>query len=267
MRVIARSGSALYDGEPLNRIPKALFALLLWPALALAQAQSGFGLDLSTPPSKETPAKAQSSAPPLAERDITLEDRVKSVQRKVYLKKHRVELAPFVTYSLNDPYYSKAGLALRAAYFLSDTLAVAARGSLIRVLGSDDVRIAKRNFQSSIFWSDPQWSAMGDVEWSPVYGKLEIWNSILHFDGYLLGGAGVVSTATSATNGLNPAGELGVGMRVVARDFLAVNVAIINTAYVDQPAGTTKAAAQNILSLNAGISLFFPFRSTGRESE
>jgi hypothetical protein len=50
-------------------------------------------------------------------------------------------------------------------------------------------------------------------------------------------------------------------------DWLAVNIALIDTAYVDQPAGTNKGAVQNILALNAGISLFFPFRSTGRESE
>jgi hypothetical protein len=50
-------------------------------------------------------------------------------------------------------------------------------------------------------------------------------------------------------------------------DWLSVNIALIDTSYVDQPAGTNKGSIQNILALNAGISLFFPFRSTGRESE
>jgi len=149
----------------------------------------------------------------------------------------------------------------------------------MQVLPSDDVRIAKRTFQSRIFYSVPQWSAMGDVEWSPLYGKVAFLNSILHFDAYLLGGMGVMNTETSSiettnpvtsvveTRGPNLAADLGLGLRFVARDFLAVNVAFINTTYVDQPLNTSKGATQNIMTLNAGISIFFPLKSTGREAE
>ena len=56
-------------------------------------------------------------------------------------------------------------------------------------------------------------------------------------------------------------------MRFVVKDFLAVNVALINTSYVDQPVGTTKGITQNMMTLNAGISLFIPFKSTYREAE
>jgi outer membrane beta-barrel protein len=110
---------------------------------------------------------------------------------------------------------------------------------------------------------------MADLEWATLYGKVAFLNSILHFDGYLLGGAGVVKTETSSLEGrtLNFGADLGLGMRFVTKDFLAVNVALINTSYVDQPLGTSKGAVQNLMTINAGISLFFPLRSTGRESE
>jgi outer membrane beta-barrel protein len=203
------------------------------------------------------------------EREITQDDRVKSVQRKVYLKKSRFELTPSVSASINDPYYLKTGLGLRAAYYFADTLAFAGRFVWMNVYPNDDVRTAKRDFQSRIFFSVPNWSAMGDLEWSPLYGKVSIFNSILHLDGYLIGGVGVVVTDTSALQGRgpNPAADLGLGMRVVVKDFLAVNVAMINTTYVDQPTGTTKGATQNLMMLSAGISVFVPFRSTGREGE
>ena len=42
-----------------------------------------------------------------------------------------------------------------------------------------------------------------------------------------------------------------------------MNLALIDTSYVDQPAGTNKGAIQNIMTLNAGISLFFPFGAPG----
>ncbi|HEX8539066.1 MAG TPA: outer membrane beta-barrel domain-containing protein, partial [Cystobacter sp.] len=188
----------------MNRLQAVLLALFLAPAApALAQNQedTGLGLDLSGDPKKpqeETEAAAEPPAeePPLpssvaeappaepltpAEREVTLDDRVKSVQRKVYLKKGRFEVAPSVTLSVNDPYYTKLGAGLRGAYYLADTLALAARVSVMQVLPEDDVRIAKATFQSRIFYSVPQWSAMGNVEWSPLYGKVAFLNDILHF--------------------------------------------------------------------------------------
>ena len=274
----------------MNR-PTLLLALsLMWPALAPAPSQEGMGLDLTedaqAKPPEENPAppdeEARPASPPTADKakdispealmpltDITQDDRVKSVQRKVYLKKHRFELTPLVSLSVNDPFYSKVGGSLRIGWYLADTLAISARGSLMQVVPSDEVRIAKRTFNSKIYNSVPQWSAMGDVEWAPLYGKVSFLNSILHFDGYLLGGLGVVKTETSALpeRGLNPAADLGLGMRFVTKDYLAVNVALINTSYVDQPLGSSKGAIQNVMTLNAGISIFLPLKSTGRESE
>ena len=58
-----------------------------------------------------------------------------------------------------------------------------------------------------------------------------------------------------------------IGLRFMATDWFSVNIALINQSYVDQPAGSVKGSIQNILALNAGVSIFIPFRSTGRESE
>jgi outer membrane beta-barrel protein len=295
----ASVGGRPYDTEhpEVKRLQAILLALCLVPVPALAQKKQkqkeqkemGLGLDLSTDAPSQDDASDETDSyseepPPLpssiaepppaapltpAERDVTLDDRVKSIQRKVYLKKNRFELSPLFSFSVNDPYYSKVAAGVRGAYYLADTLAISARVSMNQVLPSDDVRIAKRTFQSRIFYSVPLWSAMGDVEWSPIYGKVAFLNSILHFDAYLLGGVGVVTTEMSGQEGRgpNPAADLGLGVRFVARDFLAVNVALINTSYVDQPLSSLKGATQNMLTLNAGISIFFPLKSTGRESE
>ncbi len=263
-------------------------ALISFPVLA--QESSGFGLDLSdeaqkkeaqpatTPSPAVTPPAAEAEAPPqpavpeeplMTEREITQDDRVKSVQRKVYLKKGRLEITPMVTLSLNDPLYSKFGASLRLAYYVADSLAISLRGIYLDVEPTDDVRTAKANFQSRIYYSRPNFGGMADVEWSPFYGKVTIFNSILHFDGYLIGGLGVINTSASAPDSKYPkaAADIGVGLRFMVQDYLAVNVALINTTYVDQPPGTTKGATQNVMTINAGISFFVPFRSTGREAE
>ena len=125
----------------------------------------GLGLDLTEEAKKPSPSTVVlpgdkvKDAPVLDEQALVEDDRVKSVQRKVYLKKHRFELLPTVFVSVNDPYYSKWGGSLRGSFYLADTLAVAVHASIHDLLPTDDVRTAKRNFQSRIFYSVPQWSA------------------------------------------------------------------------------------------------------------
>jgi len=273
----------------------AALCLLVLAPMALAQQQpppppttppatptTPLGLDLTEePPKSDVPVakpRPVGEVQPLDEAELTQDDLVKSVQRKVFLKAHRFELAPFLLVSINDPYYSKWGLSLFGTYFITDTLGVAAHASWWQLVPTDNVSIAKRNFQSRIYYSVPQWSLLGDMEWSPVYGKASIFNSIFHFDLYLVGGLGVVWTETSsapvdANNPTGPkrgpafAGEIGVGMRFIALDWLSVNLLLIDTSYVDTPAGTSIGAIQNLFTINVGVSFFFPFKSTGRESE
>ena len=101
------------------RIPAAVVVLLLFGARALAEQRESLGLDLTEDEKKveqkkkddlqkvpkevkpaqaatKTAAESAPAKPPVSagERDIIQEDRVKSVQRKVYLKKQRFELAP-----------------------------------------------------------------------------------------------------------------------------------------------------------------------------
>ena len=252
------------------------------------KAKEAEGLDFSDPPAKKPPpvakeepkkaAPAKADLGPAVERDVTQEDRVKSVQRKLYVKRGRFELAPSIVINVNDPYYTKIGGSLRGAFHLADNLAFAARFTLMQTSKTDDVRVAKKNLQSKIFYSVPYWSTMFDVEWSPFYGKVSFLNSILHLDAYVIGGGGVVYTETSGARnedgtpdpsrtGVKPAFDLGVGMRFVAKDFLAVNVALVNTTYADVPTGSGKAVTQNLMMLQAGVSIFFPFKSTFREAE
>jgi outer membrane beta-barrel protein len=274
----------------MRNLSAAVLVAIVNAGSALAQNQFE-GLDLSADEKKPEPAAVDpaptppppvttatdiapqsasvSDGSPAVERDTTQDDRVKSVQRKLYLKRGRFELAPYFIINVNDAYYTKLGGALRGAFYAADSLAISARFSLMQTSRTDDVRTAKRNLNSAIFFSVPIWSAMGDVEWSPIYGKVAFFNSILHLDGYLVGGGGVVYTETSGAPGrtVNPAFDLGVGFRFVAKDFLAVNVALINTTYVDTPVGTNKGVTQNLMLLNVGVSIFFPFKSTFREEQ
>jgi len=271
----------------IRKLPLAI--LLLWGSVAFAQNEFE-GLDLTDEkkpeekPAEKKPEPAKAApvrAPvkpkddgPAVERDITQEDRVKSVQRKLYLKRKRLEIAPYFMVSINDPYYTKLGGAIRAAFYPADSLAISVRGSYMMVLPSDDVKVAKSVFQSRIFFSEPTWSVMGNFEWSPFYGKVSFFNSILHLDAYVLGGMGIVYTRQTSVpttdnpdRTVKPAADLGLGIRFVAKDFLAINVALINTTYLDVPVLTSKGGTQNMMAFYVGFSLFLPFKSTYREDE
>lgn len=242
----------------------------------------------ATPAPKDDARKPLKADQPAVERDVTQEDRVKSVQRKLYIKRGRFELSAAGVVNVNDPYYTRLGIQGRAAFYPSDTLAIAARFAWMQTLASDDVRQATRTLQSRIFFSVPYWAAMADIEWSPLYGKVSFLNSILHIDGYVLAGGGVVFTERTGTpdtsrpipgtgvggadvqyetRPINPAFDLGIGLRFVAKDFLAFNLGLVNTTYVDTPRGTTKGVAQNLMMLTVGVSVFLPLKSTYRESE
>src|SRR6185295_3415812 len=180
-------------------------------------------------------------------------------QRKVYLRAGRFEFTPMLSASVNDPYFWKFAASLRGGFYLADTLAIAARFGLITMASTDDRKLASQTFSARILRSEPRWSAMGDMEWSALYGKIAIFNSIFHFDAYVVGGVGVVYTLTSALPGHipNPAADIGGGIRFQIYDYLAAGVAVINTSYVDQPLGTSKSTTQNIVNLYAGVSVFF----------
>jgi outer membrane beta-barrel protein len=185
-------------------------------------------------------------------------DRVRSVQLKPYLKAGRISLTASGGLSLNDAFYTKLGGSLGLAYHLRDTLAFGLRASLIRVREEDDLRTARANFQSGIVSSSPEWLAMGEVEWAPLYGKVAVYGSILHFDGYFLGGLGTVWARSPEL-----AFEVGAGLRLVAKDWLAFSLSYQHTSYVSQPAGGQLGLIQNLSMVSLGTTVFFPFSSAG----
>ena len=256
---------------------------LLWGVSAQAQQLDALDtLDFSNleeqdkvPPSaevlpRETVSGDRAAVQSPAGREMAQADRVRSIQKKLYLKRNRFELAPYIAFCVNDPLYTKWGGSIRAAYYLADTLAISARFTYIDMTRTDDVRKAKRFLSAAIYPSEPEWWAMASVEWNPIYGKVAIFNSILHFDAGLIGGAGMLKAKTYGDLGFLPAFDIGFNMRVVVKDFLAVNAAWVNTSYVDKPFGLEsriRSGIQNVQMIYAGVSIFFPFKSTWREAE
>jgi outer membrane beta-barrel protein len=221
--------------------------------IALLLAASPAAEPEPSPVAPDAPAAAPSPSAP------EVSDRIRSIQPRAIVKRGRFSLTAWGTASVNDPFQTKAGGTLSLAFHLENTLAFSLRGGILRVLKDEDLQVARQNFQVGIVASQPGWLAMADAEWTPVYGKLRFGDSILHLDGYVIGGLGTV-----VSRGPEVAFEAGVGLRFIATEWLAFNLAWLNTFYLDKPVGSSTTLIQNLMTANVGVSVFLPFsnRST-----
>jgi outer membrane beta-barrel protein len=250
-------------------------------------------IDLSKEPEPATPAKPEAAAPapvaPFGEKDVALGDKVKSVQRKGFLKKGRFEAEPLFAATMNDAFYQKFGGGLRIAYNFGETFALSLRGVTYRKpewsspsgwqpapVRTDFAREGKIAFGGQLLASQIYDQLMLDGIWSPIYGKISVLGaSIVHFDVYLAGGFGLVWTATSYAPrdnaGLGPAPgtvvvgrsklgvDLGGGVRFYPKDWLALDAGLMATLYPDQPVASLPATIQRVFAVNLGVAFFFPF--------
>ncbi|NJK89468.1 MAG: outer membrane beta-barrel domain-containing protein [Myxococcales bacterium] len=166
-----------------------------------------------------------------------LSDRIKSVQRKVFLKRERVELAPLFAFSLNDPFFLHMFAGGSIGYHLSDAFEIEARGSaVIAKSESDAVRFVRQTTDSLLDDGQPEleYHAELDVLWSPIYGKISLFGeAILHFDTYIAAGAGVFGTDA----GTNPAANAGIGQRYFINDWMVLRIEYRNYFFSEERRG------------------------------
>lgn len=250
--------------------------LLLAPLAAFPQGKEEPGIDLSQP-SAPKPAPAAPAAPPKApdqkdqdiapiapgEGDVAWGDRVKAVQRKGFLKRHRFELGLSLPATINDAFYEKVGLGGKLAYHLEDSFALSVRGTKWWQVRTDHAREGKLAFSSQLLNSELYGQAMLDGIWSPVYGKIAwLGSSIVHFDLYLLAGVGAVWSATSVaprSEGPHVAGDFGGGVHFYPNSWLAIDAGVVATLYPDQPNTSFPSTLQKVIVAQIGLSVFLPF--------
>jgi len=253
---------------------------ITWWLLALplaVHAQEMPGLDLSAPPKGKPNAAAPDASKkagaepgtPLekavgvpGEADAALEDRVKAVQRKGFIKQGRLQLEAFVAPGVNDAFYEKLGVGGMVGYNLRDNLALALRGTYYYPVTTQYVRQGEIAFQSQLLSSELYGTAMLDGIWSPVYGKFAwLGRSIVHFDAYLLAGGGVAWSATSEAprnEGPHVAADLGAGIRFYPNSFLCLDLGAVATFYADQASTVAPSSIQRVVSVTLGLSFFLP---------
>ena len=114
---------------------------------------------------------------------------------------------------------------------MADGLGLEIQGIYIVDFQTDMVGYFQRANQALPLVSQMRYYFMGSLLWSPLYGKLSFFtNDIVPFDAYLIGGMGMVSTATGA----KLAGNLGLGLRYSVTSWLAIKLEVRDLIYTDR---------------------------------
>lgn len=217
-----------------------------------------------------------------------------AVQQIYALRYHRFEVNPYFGITMNDQFVSHPGPGLGINWYITNVLAVGVNGNLYAGLNSN----SSFNFETTraARVAEPateyQWNANFNMSYVPAYGKFAGFSDfIFHYDFYVLGGVGAISTRPIAT--VDPDNRtfsfqpkidfhLGGGIRIFFNRWFAAMLEVSDYIFSDQLENTQIAsgpgtscgkalAAQcpdtwtgdssltNNVQAQLGVSIFLPF--------
>jgi outer membrane beta-barrel protein len=190
--------------------------------------------------------------------DLTLQDRIKAVARKTFLKTGRFELQPSMMVTVNDAFFRSFAAAGRVSWHLHEAFALEVGGAYIPpffVQKLEPVDLLRE--QLALINADNKVFALADVglTFSPLYGKVAVLgDGIIQFDGFL--SAGVGATFDNGADLVHPTMNIGAGARVFLTRWLVVRGDLRDYVYPQEKAGIS--TLQNLLFVSVGLGFFFP---------
>lgn len=174
---------------------------------------------------------------------------------RLFVKQGRHELAATGGYYASDLLSGTYVVGGSYTYHMTDQTAVElgaaythANADIIRALEDKRGVVLADDYARVIF-------AEGVLVWSPVYGKLRLGGSIVHFDLHADLGVGVIDSRTSR----GAAGVAGFGIRLFLGRVAALRIDARNRTYRQEL--LEERFLVNDSSITAGLSLFLPFQN------
>ena len=207
-----------------------------WQVIAVAaamvgapslQAQKGADADLT-----EEAEASTSSENVDAGTGKTLQERIRAVSRRAFLKADRFELTPHAGLTTNDPFFQSWAFGARGAWHFTEEFALDFGGAyapiqvpqeIFRVLNADPADladdVAKLSAAQLVAYAD------AGVTFSPFYGKAALASEFVsHFDVFI--SAGLAAVIDNSPQVFHPGLEVGIGARVYLNRFLAARVEV-----------------------------------------
>jgi outer membrane beta-barrel protein len=134
------------------------------------------------------------------------EETIYAVQRKAYLVNRKIELTPFFAATFSDRFVQTFAPALSVTYHVAENFGLEVFGGYMFPSESDlttEILDDGKLTPEIAKLTQMLWAAGLGVQWSPIYGKVQIFGSTLgNFSFYLGAGAGLGQTRVQCTPGL-----------------------------------------------------------------
>lgn len=228
-----------------------------------------------------------------AEKELR-DSQVYAVQQIYALRRKRFEVSPYWSASMNDQFVSHPGPGLALNYYVTNVLAVGLNFNYYQPFNSDAEfnKLVRQSTRLAIPINEYQYGANLNFTYVPLYGKFAGFGDfIFHWDGYVVGGIGAISTRPRAV--IDPenrafewktkvAFNAGLGLRVFFNRWFAAFLEVRDYIYseelentiVSKPAtdprniaGTNRdpetwigeSRLTNAVQAQFGVSIFLPF--------
>lgn len=193
----------------------------------------------------------------------TLQERIRAVSRRSFLKTGRFELTPHSGFSLSDPFIRSWIVGARGSWHFTEEFALDFGGAyaffpqqldIFRVLNVDP-EVVNDNIEAKFGQNKLVGYADIGVTFSPFYGKVALASELVgHFDVFVSAGAAAVIDSSAQV--VHPGLEVGLGSRLYLTRWLAARVDVRNYAYAADSNGNL--ALANLVMLNFGLAIYFP---------
>ena len=237
---------------------------LLLSGTAIAQASAAPAVDADL----KNEADAQGDAENVdAGTGKSLQERIRAVSRRTFLKQGRFELNPLMGISANDPFFRAWTVGGRGSYHLSEEFSIDFGGAgavfqepldIFRTLNVDPEDIAaglKAEQDKGTLAATLYGYADAGVTFSPFYGKVALASELVgHFDTFV--SAGLAAVIDSGKSVVHPGVQVGIGSRLFLNRWVVARVDVRDYLYpADSGSGV---AFGNLLMLNVGLGIYFP---------
>jgi outer membrane beta-barrel protein len=215
-----------------------------------------------------------------------MKEQMYAVQQIYALRYHRFEVQPaWNAITMNDQFVSHPGPVVALNYYVTNVLAVGVSGGYYFNNDSKFNFITRRAARVAVPLTEYQWQAALNFTYVPMYGKFAGFSDfIFHYDAYLVGGVGAISTRPIAV--VDPDNRsfswdkpkldfnVGIGLRIFFNRWFAGVLEVRDYIFFDKLENTevaAGAAAQdkstwygetkltNNVQAQVGVSIFLPF--------
>jgi outer membrane beta-barrel protein len=224
------------------------------------------------------------------ERAKETSEEIYAIQRIFALRLNRLEIAPSMSFNINDPFVSHPAAGVALNYWFTNVLAIGANFNWYQGLGNAHDGGSDLNFDvqqgANLGVPITEWQMGANLNFTyvPIYGKFNMFREfIFQWDMYLVGGLGVMRTRPIAVVDPNRAFDfqtniafnVGIGLRIFLTRYLTIFGELRNYMFLERfenlevPVDPSEQAnpdtwmgsnqlTQN-LSVQVGFTLFFPF--------